>query len=82
MLDASDRNKDIVTCETCSIGTGTLSQPDLLPPKVHLTANMAVASSRYHESIHSLRTGNKENGCWKTITEKLSHDLCSSLYLI
>lgn len=34
MLDANDRSKDIVTCETWSIGTE--AEPESLPPKVIL----------------------------------------------
>lgn len=73
MLDTIDRNKDIVTCEMCSIGTE--AQPDLLPPWVSLIAKMAVASSWCHKSTHSLRIGkeNKRNGNWKPLPGKLNH---------
>lgn len=41
MLDANDRSKDIVTCETWSIGTE--AEPESLPLKVILSAKMAAA---------------------------------------
>lgn len=58
VLDANDRNKDIVTCETCSIGTKAL--PDLLPPKVFSIAKMAAAPSWCHISISSSRIEGEE----------------------